>query len=75
MDLRVSRRAHQLVLTILELTKEFPKDHRYELASQLRRAATSVPANQAEGTGHTSTRDLARLATLQSGRHMRFGTT
>ncbi|MBC8333359.1 MAG: four helix bundle protein [Anaerolineae bacterium] len=48
-DLKVWQKAHQLVLDVYQMTKNFPTDERYGLVSQMRRAAVSVPANIAEG--------------------------
>jgi len=48
-DLEVWQKAHQLVLAVYRMTKDFPADERYGLVSQMRRAAVSVPANIAEG--------------------------
>ena len=44
------QRADDLFIEIHRLTqKSLPRDERYELSSQLRRAAYSVPANIVEG--------------------------
>jgi four helix bundle protein len=48
-ELEVWQKAHQLVLAVYGITKDFPPDERYDLVSQMRRAAVSVPANIAEG--------------------------
>lgn len=52
--LEVWRRAMNLVDSIYALTKGFPKDEAYGLASQMRRAAVSIPSNIAEGHGRGS---------------------
>ena len=43
------QRADELFIRIHKLTKTFPAHERYELGSQSRRAAFSVPANIVEG--------------------------
>ena len=48
-ELRVWQGAMNLVEKIYRLTKSFPKQETYGLASQMRRAAVSIPSNIAEG--------------------------
>ncbi|MEO3386452.1 four helix bundle protein [Mesorhizobium sp. CAU 1741] len=50
-DLVVWQCAMDLAVAVYELTKNWPRDEIYGLTSQIRRAATSVPANIAEGYG------------------------
>ena len=44
-QLKVWQRAYQLCIKIYKITKDFPKEERYGLTSQMRRAAVSVPSN------------------------------
>ena len=55
------QRADDLVVRLHNITRTFPADERYALASQLRRAAYSVPANIVEGFGRYGTRDRAHF--------------
>lgn len=48
-DLLVYKKAFQLAMDIFYLTKDFPKEERYSLTSQIRRSSRSVCSNLAEG--------------------------
>lgn len=50
-DLEVWQRALDLAIRTHRMSARLPRFERFELGSQLRRAATSVPANIAEGHG------------------------
>src|SRR5437870_1654083 len=73
-DLRVWQAAMELVACIYDVTKSFPAHETYGLASQMRRAAVSVPSNIAEGHTRESTKEYlhhisvaqASLAELQT---------
>ena len=48
-ELEVYQRAFEAAMAIFRLTKSFPKDERYSLVDQIRRASRSVCANIAKG--------------------------
>jgi four helix bundle protein len=60
------QKAHSLTLTVYRVTKAFPAEERFGITSQLRRAAYSVPANIAEGSGRESNRDYLRFLYIAS---------
>ncbi len=50
-ELDVYNEGYQLALIVHKITRTFPRSEYYELGSQMRRAAFSIPANIAEGWG------------------------
>ena len=65
--LKVWEKAHQLTLTLYKETKSFPKEELFGLTSQIRRSASSIPANLAEGCGRDSEKELARFIQIAQG--------
>ncbi len=66
-DLKVWAKSHQLTLKVYEITKLFPKEETYSLTNQLRRAASSIPANIAEGCGKNSNLEFAHYLNISLG--------
>jgi four helix bundle protein len=58
--LRVWQAAHTYALLVYRVTAAFPREERFGLTSQLRRAAVSIAANIAEGCGRGSDPDSRR---------------
>ena len=66
-DLIVWQKAMDLAAEAYRLSKLFPKTEEYRLTSQLLRAATSVPANIAEGHARGTRKDYAHFVTIARG--------
>ena len=54
-ELKVWQKSYQLCLDVYKTTRHFPKEEKYGLNHQLRRAAVSIPSNIAEGYGRKTT--------------------
>jgi four helix bundle protein len=54
-------KALDLATDVYRSTEGFPKEERYGLTSQIRRAAVSIPANIAEGAARFSSKEFARF--------------
>ncbi|MBN2408058.1 MAG: four helix bundle protein [Elusimicrobia bacterium] len=62
--IKVWQKAHNLVLEIYKLTREFPDTEKFGLVSQLRRSAASIPSNIAEGYKRKSSKDFAHFLNM-----------
>lgn len=60
-ELLVWQKSHALVLRVYSVSKSFPREERFGITSQLRRAAVSVAANIAEGAKRRTGPDYARF--------------
>src|ERR1700676_4022704 len=66
-DLRFWDEAHRLTLSVYKATQLFPKEERFGLTSQIRRASASIAANLAEGCGRRSDGEMARFVQIAMG--------
>lgn len=66
-DLIVWQKSIDLVTTVYEITKLFPKEEVYGLTSQLRRAVISIPSNIAEGEGRESKKEFFQFLSIAYG--------
>jgi four helix bundle protein len=65
--LLVWKKAQEFVLRIYRYTANFPKSEMYGLASQMRRAAVSIPTNIAEAFKKASKADKVRMMNIGQG--------
>ena len=66
-DMTVWQESQDLAVVIYKLSINFPKEELYGLTSQVRRAASSVSANIAEGFGRSTTKDTAHFYHIARG--------
>jgi four helix bundle protein len=66
-DLRVWSKAHSLTIDVYKTTRPFPKEDLFGITSQMRRAASSIGANIAEGAGRKSDGELTRFLHIARG--------
>ena len=66
-DVFAWQKAHQFVLGVYRLTRDFSKSETYGLASQFRRAAVSIAANIAEGFKKRGKADKLRYFNIAQG--------
>jgi len=65
--LNVWKQAVELSLLVYQATEQFPLEERYSITDQMRRAATSIASNIAEGAARNSKREFARFLYMAKG--------
>ena len=65
--LAVWKKEHTLTLRLYKETEQFPRTELSSLTSQIRRAASSIGANLAEGCGRAGDGDLHRYVSIAIG--------
>jgi four helix bundle protein len=66
-DLIVWQKGIELVEQIYRASARFPKEELYAMASQLRRAAVSVPSNIAEGQSRQTSKEFLNFLSIARG--------
>lgn len=67
LDWQVYKDSQDLFTFCLDLTKKLPKEHRFELTSQLIRSSSSIILNIAEGSGKSSRKDFSHFLDISLG--------
>jgi four helix bundle protein len=66
-DLDVWKESMTLAKEVYRLTENFPKKEAFGLASQMRRAAVSIPSNIAEGAARNSNKEFIQFLYVSRG--------
>jgi four helix bundle protein len=66
-ELKVWQKAHRFVVDVYKHSRSFPSDERFGLTAHLRKSATSIPSNIAEGCGREGDKELARFLSIAAG--------
>ena len=66
-DLDVWKESMTLAKEVYKLTKSFPQEETYGLASQMKRAAVSIPSNIAEGAARNSSKEFIQFLYMSLG--------
>jgi len=73
-DLKVWQKAMDLAALCYQVTQRLPREELFGLTSQIRRAASSIPANVAEGHGREHTKEFLNHLSIARGSLMELET-
>ena len=66
-EMIIWQKAREFVKEIYQTAAKFPSEEKFALASQMPRAAVSIPSNIAEGAGRNSNKDFNRFLNIANG--------
>ena len=66
-ELDVFKLAHELTLTVFDISKTFPEEEKFGIISQMRRAAYSIPMNLMEGSHRLSSKEFRQFVGIARG--------
>ena len=66
-ELKVWQEGMELAKMVYQASRSFPAEERYNLTSQINRAAVSVPSNIAEGADRNSNKEFAQFLNVSLG--------
>lgn len=66
-DLLIGQKGIDLAVDVYSSTGDFPEAERFALTSQIKRSASSIPANIAEGYGRQSTKSYSQFVKISRG--------
>ena len=66
-NLKIWQLSFDLAIDVFATAKTFPKEEKYEMASQIRRCSSSIPANIAEGAGRNSDKEFLHFLSIANG--------
>lgn len=66
-ELKIWENAIEVCVEIYQLLNQFPQIEKYNLSSQMRKSAVSIPSNIAEGAGRTTDKDFVRFLGIALG--------
>ena len=66
-DLKFWQESKSLSVEIYRMTSNFPKEEKFGIIDQMRRASVSIPSNIAEGSSRNSNKDFSRFIDYSMG--------
>lgn len=66
-ELKVWNKGIDLAVKVYDVTKKMPDDEKFNLVSQMRRCAVSIPSNIAEGAGRNTDKQFIQFLSHSNG--------
>lgn len=66
-ELIIWKKSMELAKVVYTITDKFPKDEKYGIVSQMRRAVVSIVSNIAEGAGRESNKEFNHFLSISNG--------